>query len=149
MGALDQKTEAINAATNALMVGSSPKAYSHVTDFTFSNGTLSLWYKDNKQETVDVAMHQAKKGLEVVGLDHEEYQIRLGTGAIALQQSVNETVDSYQWTILFWLNVVILFTCSFSYRSIVAGILLLLACELFQCASCVSYGDDGNRIRCQ
>ena len=71
-------------------------------------------------------MHQAKQGLEVVGLDHEEYQIRLGTGAIALQQSGNETVDSYQWTILFWLNVVILVTCSFSYRSIVAGILLLL-----------------------
>ena len=123
---LDAKVESVNAAVNALMVGSSPKAYSHVTDFTFSNGTLSLWYKDNKQETVDTAIHQTKAGLEVVGLDHEDYQIRLGTGAIALQQSVNDTVDRYQWTILFWLNVVILFTCSFSYRSIVAGILLLL-----------------------
>ena len=123
---LDQKSAAINAAVNALMVGSSPKAYSHVTDFTFSNGTLSLWYKDNKQETVDIAIAQTKAGLEKVGLEHEDFRIRLGTGAIALQQSVNETVDSYQWTILFWLNVVILMTCSFSYRSLVAGILLMI-----------------------
>ncbi|MGE0483096.1 MAG: RND family transporter [Gammaproteobacteria bacterium] len=123
---LDQSSESISAATNALMVGSSPKAYSHVTDFTMSNGTLSLWYKDNKQDTVDTALAQTRAALDVIGLDHDDYRVRLGTGAIALQQSVNDTVDKYQYIILGFLNLVILLTCSYAYRSIAAGILLLI-----------------------
>ncbi len=123
---LNPDAESVSAAVNALMVGSSPKAYGHVTDFTMSNGTVSLWYKNNKQETVDVALEQARRGLEVIGIDHDEYKVRLGTGAIALQQSVNDTVDRYQWYILGFLNLVILLTCSYAYRSIAAGILLLI-----------------------
>ncbi len=123
---INTDVESINAAVNALMVGSSPKAYSHVTDFTMSNGTVSLWYKNNKQETVDTALEQTRRGLDAIGIDHEEYRVRLGTGAIALQQSVNDTVDLYQWYILAALNTVILITCSFAYRSIAAGILLLI-----------------------
>jgi len=123
---LNTDSESISAAVNALMVGSSPKAYSHVTDFTMSNGTLSLWYKNNKQETVDTALEQTREALDVIGLDHEDYRVRLGTGAIALQQSVNDTVDLYQWYILGFLNLVILITCSYAYKSIVAGILLLI-----------------------
>lgn len=123
---LNQDADSISAATNALMVGSSPKAYSHVTDFTMSNGTLSLWYKNNKQETVDTALKQTRAALDLIGLDHDEFRVRLGTGAIALQQSVNDTVDLYQWYILAYLNLVILITCSFAYRSFVAGILLLI-----------------------
>jgi predicted RND superfamily exporter protein len=123
---INQDVASINAAVNALMVGSSPKAYSHVTDFTLSNGTVSLWYKDNKQDTVDTALEQTRAGLDVIGIDHDEYRVRLGTGAIALQQSVNDTVDTYQWYILGFLNLVILVTCSWAYRSIAAGILLLI-----------------------
>lgn len=123
---INTDSESISAAVNALMVGSSPKAYSHVTDFTMSNGTLSLWYKNNKQETVDTALEQTRAALDVIGLDHEDYRVRLGTGAIALQQSVNDTVDLYQWYILGFLNLVILITCSYAYKSFVAGILLLI-----------------------
>ena len=123
---MDYNDEKVNAAVNALMVGSSPKAYSHVTNFSLENGTVSLWYKDNKQETVDVALKQTREGLDIIGLDAETFRVRLGTGAIALQQSVNDTVDTYQWYILAALNLVILTTCSFAYRSFVAGIILLI-----------------------
>lgn len=123
---INDSVESINASVNALMVGSSPKAYSHVTDFTLSNGTVSLWYKDNKQDTVDTALAQTRAALDVIGIDHDEFRVRLGTGAIALQQSVNDTVDTYQWYILGFLNLVILITCSYAYRSFAAGILLLI-----------------------
>ena len=116
----------VNSAVNALMIGTSAKAYSHVTDFVMENGTVSLWYKDNKQETVDTALEQARAGVEKIGLDYTDFRVRLGTGAIALQQSVNDTVATYQWLILLALNLVILTTCSFAYRSFVAGILLLI-----------------------
>ena len=54
----------------------------------------------------------------------------MATGAIALQQSVNDTVDLYQWYILAALNAVILLTCSVAYGSVLAGILLLIPVNL-------------------
>lgn len=127
---LDQDDAAVAAAAGALLVGTSPKAFLHVSDFEQRNGTVSLWYKDNKQGTVDEALRQARAALEVVGLDHELFRIRLGTGTIALQQSINDTVDYYQWIILILLNGVIFITCSFAYRSFVAGVLLLIPVNL-------------------
>jgi uncharacterized protein len=127
---LDDNDQAVGGATGALFIGSSTKNYSHVTDFTLQNGTVSLWYKNNKQETVDKALEQTRAALELVGTDHDGFRIRLGTGAIALQQSVNDTVDKYQWIILAALNCVILVTCSFAYRSIAAGVLLLIPVNL-------------------
>ncbi|MCZ6663822.1 MAG: MMPL family transporter [Gammaproteobacteria bacterium] len=123
---IDYNDAAVNAAVNALMIGSNPKSYSHVMGFSMENATVSLWYKDNKQETVDTALLHTRAALELIGIDKERFRIRLGTGAIALQQSVNDTVDTYQWAILGALNLVILLTCSFAYRSFVAGILLLI-----------------------
>ena len=121
---------AVNAAAGALLLGASTKAYSHVADFELKNGTVSLWYKDNKQDTVDRALAQTRAAIEEVGAEHESFRIRLGTGAIALQQSVNDTVDFYQWIILAALNLVILITCSFAYRSIFAGLILLVPVNL-------------------
>lgn len=123
---LDDNDAAVNAAASALFIGSSTKNYSHVTDFGLENGTVSLWYKDNKQETVDTALAQTRAAIAEVEPEHDAFRIRLGTGAIALQQSINDTVDHYQWVILAALNSVILITCSFAYRSLAAGLLLLV-----------------------
>jgi len=123
---LDRDQQAVTAASGAVMIGTGPKAFLHVTDFVQQNATVSLWYKDNKQETVDLALEQTREALEDIGLEHDSFHIRLGTGTIALQQSINDTVDYYQWVILGLLNLVILVTCSYAYRSVVAGILLLI-----------------------
>ena len=127
---LDRNQPAVAAAAGAVMVGVGPKAFLHVSDFVQQNATVSLWYKDNKQETVDAALSQARTAIEEIGIDHDAFRIRLGTGTIALQQSINDTVDYYQWVILALLNVVILMTCSFAYRSIAAGFLLLVPVNL-------------------
>ena len=127
---LDNNQPAVAAAAGAVMVGTGPKAFLHVADFVQQNATVSLWYKDNKQETVDLALEQTRAALDEIGLEHEAFRIRLGTGTIALQQSINDTVDYYQWIILGLLNIVILITCSYAYRSVVAGILLLIPVNL-------------------
>jgi predicted RND superfamily exporter protein len=123
---LDFDDVSVNAAAGALLLGASSKAFSHVADFELKNGTVSLWYKDNKQSTVDKALAQTRSALAELGTEFEAFRIRLGTGAIALQQSVNDTVDNYQWVILGALNAVILITCSLAYRSLAAGFLLLV-----------------------
>ena len=127
---IDPTDEAVNASSGALMLGSSPKAYSGVMDFTMQNATVSLWYKNNKQETVDVALKQAREVVQKVGTDHKNFTIRLGTGAIALQQSVNDVVAQNKLHILLALNALILLFTSLAYRSVVAGIILLIPVNL-------------------
>jgi hypothetical protein len=127
---IDHTDEAVNASAGALLLGSSPKAYSGVMDFTMQNATISLWYKNNKQETVDLALKQAREAVTKVGTEHKNFTVRLGTGAIALQQSVNDVVAHNKWRILLLLNTLILFFTSLAYRSVVAGIILLIPVNL-------------------
>lgn len=123
---LDNDDKAVNAAANAVLVGTSSKAYSNVIDFDQQNGTVSLWYKDNKQDTVDAALAAARKAVETVGADHPTFKVLLGSGTIALQQAMNNVVEHYHWIILGLLNLAIFLGCSFAYRSFIAGIILLI-----------------------
>lgn len=123
---LDPNDQAVEAATGALMIGTGPKAFSHVADFEQRNGTVSFWFKDNKQATVDSALTAAQDAINEIGTEFQQFRVRLGSGTIALQQSVNDAVDRYHWVILGLLNVVIFATCSFAYRSFAAGLLLLV-----------------------
>ena len=127
---IDPDNASTNAAATAVTLGSSTKAFSHVIDFNMQNSTVSLWYQDNKQETVDAALASARKALEVVGTDFEAFTVRLGTGTIALQQAMNNVVERFHWVILGLLNLAIFVACSFAYRSMMAGLLLLLPVNL-------------------
>ena len=115
-----------NAAAQATMMGTGPKAFSHVIDFKQKNSTVSLWYKDNKQETVDEALANAREAVEQVGKDHELFTVRLGTGTIALQQATNDTVEANYWEIIIFLNVLMFVLASFAFRSFVGALILLV-----------------------
>ncbi|MGA2841272.1 MAG: MMPL family transporter [Steroidobacteraceae bacterium] len=127
---LDPNDGAVNAAAQAVMLGSSAKAFSNVVDFEQENGTVSLWYKDNKQDTVVAALRQVRAAVQQLGVDHGAFRIRLGTGTIALQEAMNNVVERYHWVVIGLLNVVILIGCSIAYRSIVAGLILLAPVNL-------------------
>lgn len=127
---IDRNDAGAAAASGALMMGTSPTAYLHIADFEQKNATVSLWYADNKQETVDQAIKDANSCLTEVGLDHETFRIRMATGSIALQQSINETVDIYQWYILAGLNLAIGIGCALAYRSVIAAVILLIPVNL-------------------
>lgn len=127
---LDPNDAAVNAAAQAVMLGSSAKAFSNVVDFEQENGTVSLWYKDNKQDTVAAALKQVRAAVQQLGVDHGAFRIRLGTGTIALQEAMNNVVERYHWVVIGLLNVVILIGCSIAYRSIVAGLILLAPVNL-------------------
>lgn len=127
---LDANDAATSAAANAVMVGSSPKAFSTVIDFVQQNGTVSSWYRDNRQETVDAALEMSRRAVAAVGADHPNFRVRLGAGTIALQQAMNNVVDRYHLIILGLLNVVVLIGCSFAYRSLLAAVILLVPVNL-------------------
>lgn len=123
---LDFTEDATNAAANAITFGSNPKNFSHIVDFEFQNSTVSLWYRDNTQETIRAALASARKAIDEVGVEHEHFIVRLGSGTIALEHAVNDVVARYHWVVLGLLNLVILLVASIAYKSPVAGIILLL-----------------------
>ncbi|MGQ0619819.1 MAG: efflux RND transporter permease subunit [Panacagrimonas sp.] len=127
---VDPTDEMVSAASGVTMAGSSPKAFSHVVDFEIQNSTVSFWYKDNKQETVDSALASARAAVAAVGIDHEAFTVRLGTGTIALQQATNNVVERYHYVIIACLSFVIWLGCSYAYRSFLAGFILLLPVNL-------------------
>ena len=126
----DDRDRAVNAAAIGVMMGSSAKNYGHVVDDTMQHATVSLWYKDNKQETVDHALATARKAIAVIGEDHEHFRVRLGTGIIALQEAVNLIIARFHWVMLGLLNLAIFLLCSWAYRSFTAGLMLLVPVNL-------------------
>ena len=127
---LDRDDASASAASSALMLGTSPVAFLHIADFEQKNATVSLWYSNNKQDTVDAALADARICINNVGIEHEKFRIRLASGSIALQQSINETVDKYQWYIMAGINLVIAIGCSLAYRSLAAALILLVPVNL-------------------
>ena len=127
---LDPIQSAMSAAGFAVTMGTSAKNFNNLVDFRWHHGTVSLWYPDNKQETVDAALDSAKRAIAQVGEDHEHFIVRLGTGTIALQQAVNHVIERYHWVCMAVLNLLILLAASYAYRSLVAGLLLLIPVNL-------------------
>jgi predicted RND superfamily exporter protein len=127
---LDPTASAIRAAGTAVVFGTNPVNFSHISDFEFQNSTISLWYKDNKQETVNAALASAQRAVDIVGVDHPEFTVRMGSGTIALQQAMNSVVSRYHWLILALLNVAIFGVVAFAYRSFVAAIIVLIPVNL-------------------
>lgn len=129
-GPLDPRDRAISAAAVGAMMGSSTKNFGHVVDGGLQNSTVSLWYADNKQETVDAALAAARAAVAKVGADHKDFIVRLGTGTIALQEAVNRVIARYQWVVIIAVDLLVFALCSFAYRSFVAGFLLLIPVNL-------------------
>ena len=127
---LDLTPAAISAAAFGAQMGSNTVNFGHVADFEFHNSTVSLWYKDNKQETVDASLASAARAVETVGADHAEFRVRLGTGVIALQQAMNNVVERYHIIIIVLVNLAVMVLATWAYRSVVAAIVLLVPVNL-------------------
>jgi len=123
---LDPTDRSVTAAGTAVAFGQNPLNFSDMTDFQYQHSTVSLFYRDNKQETVNGALETARKAVDAVGVDHENIRIRLASGTIALQEAMNSVVARYHW-ILVGLCCVGIFICAaYAYRSSVAAIILLV-----------------------
>ena len=127
---LDPTVQGVLGAANAVVFGSNPLNFGNVVDFEFQNSTVSLWYKDNTQPTVDAALKSAQRAVDAVGADHPTFRIRMASGSIALQQAMNHVVERYHWFILALVNVAIAVIAAFAYRSVVAALLLLVPVNL-------------------
>ncbi|WP_235199843.1 efflux RND transporter permease subunit [Polycyclovorans algicola] len=129
-GPLDPRAGAVSAATMGALMGTSAASYSNIVSEDLQHATVSFWYPDNTQATVDAALKAAREAVETVGVEHDAFRVRLGTGTIALQQSMNEVIERYHPLVVGALNIFILLLFSFAYRSVVAGLILLVPVNL-------------------
>ncbi|WP_420467751.1 efflux RND transporter permease subunit [Panacagrimonas sp.] len=127
---IDPTKLAAYSAGQAILFGSTPLNFSNVMDFNAQHSTVSLWYADNKQETVDAALASARRAVEIVGTDHEKFTVRMGTGFIALQQAMNLVVQRYHWVILGLLNLAIFVVATFAYKSPIGALIVLIPVNL-------------------
>lgn len=127
---MDPTDQAVATAGFAATFGTSPTNFAHISDYEFQDSTVSIWFKDNKQETVDAALASAKRAVDSVGEDHKDFKVRLGTGVIALQQAMNNVVHDYHWFILGLVNLAVMVISAYAYRSWVASLILLVPVNL-------------------
>lgn len=127
---IDPRQRAVSAATLGAMMGSSAVNFSNVISDDLQQSTVSFWYGDNKQETVDAALAAARAAVEHVEIEHDGFRVRLGTGIIALQEAINRIIERYHHLIVLLLNIAILLIFSLAYRSVVAGLILLVPVNL-------------------
>jgi len=123
---LDPTDRAVNGAGTAVAFGQNPLNFSDMTDFQYQHSTVSLFYRDNKQETVNGALAAARAAVEAVGLDHEHIRIRLASGTIALQEAMNSVVARYHCILVGLCCFVIFVIATYAYRSAVAALILLI-----------------------
>ncbi|SEP89414.1 hypothetical protein SAMN04488038_102127 [Solimonas aquatica] len=123
---LDPTDRSINAAATAVAFGQNPLNFADMTDTHYQHSTVSLFYRDNKQATVDGALETARKAVAAVGVDHKNIRIRLASGTIALQQAMNSVVERYHWILVGLCCAAIFLIATYAYRSPVAAIILLI-----------------------
>lgn len=127
---IDPTSRAAYSAGQAVLFGSTPLNFGNVMDFEAQHSTVSMWYADNKQDTVDAALASAQRAVDIVGVDHEHFTVRMATGFIALQQAMNVVVSRYHWIILGLLNLAIFVVATYAYRSPIGALIVLVPVNL-------------------
>lgn len=124
---LDPTDRSVEAAGTAVAFGQNPFNFADVADFRFQHSAVTLFYRDNKQETVDAALATARAAVEAVGgPDHKFVRIRVASGNIALQEAMNSVVSRYHWILVGLCCVAIGVIATYAYRSWMAPVILLI-----------------------
>jgi hypothetical protein len=123
---LPRDEDQLNGVISALLFGSNVETLAHVVDLEFRNATIRAWVKDLTAATLERVLGQAEEAIAAVGEVHESFRIRLGSGIVALQKAVNDRVATYEVVIFLVLLGAMLVSCALAYRSVVAGLLLVI-----------------------
>ena len=109
------------------MTGASPGDFDHLLTKDFKAGNVSVWYKDHRGKTIERALSRAQ-----AFVDSEEHaerdglRVRLASGSIGLLGAINDTVARSELHILLLVLGAVFVTCSITYKSFVAALLLLI-----------------------
>jgi predicted RND superfamily exporter protein len=109
------------------MSGASPGDFDRLFTRGYKAASVSVWYKDHRSETIERALRRAEGFMAAEkGAKTDGSKLRLASGTIGLAGAINETVARSELYILLLVLATVFVTCSLTYRSFVAALLLLI-----------------------
>jgi predicted RND superfamily exporter protein len=108
-----------------ILAGTSPGDFDRFVSRDYEDANITVWYRDHKGDTIRNAIARAKEFIaDAPAIEGIEFA--LASGYMGVLAAVNEVVAGSQATCLLLLLVVVLITCSITYRSLVAPIMLMV-----------------------
>jgi uncharacterized protein len=101
------------------LAGSDPGDLDRFADVAMQNGSITLFFKDRKGETIRSAVSGIKRFIEENPIQGATYN--LAGGLVGVVAAVNEVIVAGQVESMALALLIVLVTCSFAYRSGIAG----------------------------
>ena len=94
---------------------------------THSMGNANYFFKNHMPETVDGAIDTARKFFDSLDIDISPIgEFKVAGGEIGIDYAINHEIESVHYIIIFGVLFLIFVICAFSFRSFVAGGLLII-----------------------
>lgn len=106
------------------LAGSEPGDLDRFSDVNYRNGAITLFLRDHRGSTIRTAIDRIKVFIEENSPEGVDYQ--LAGGLIGVVAAVNEVIFAGQIESISLALLVILITCSITYRSGVAGVFFMV-----------------------
>jgi len=103
---------------------SEPGDMDRLVDNQYENGSITLFFRDRKGETIRTAVARIKEFVEKNPLTEGSYQ--LAGGVVGVMAAVNEIILSGQIEAIALALVVLVVLCTLVYRSAVAGMVFMV-----------------------
>jgi predicted RND superfamily exporter protein len=109
------------------MTGAGPGDFDRWFTRDLTAASVNVWYKDHRGETVERALRRAKAFQNGEQIENENsLHVRLASGTIGIIAAINETLARAQVEILLLVLAMVFLMCSVTYKSVLAGVLLLV-----------------------
>ena len=105
-----------------------PTDFNKYTDAaTHSTGNTNYFFKNHMPETVDGAIDTAREFFDKLDIDISPLgAFKVAGGEIGIGYAINHEIESVHYVIIFGVLFLIFVICAFSFRSLVAGGLLII-----------------------
>ena len=113
-----------------IAASTSPGEMDRWVDSTWTNATITCFYKDYNNESIARSLEQAK--VFIKNNPVENVRFRLAGGLLGVLAAVNEEVEKSYWKVLFVVLTVVFLLASLQFRSLIAGFILLIPLALSQ-----------------
>ncbi len=106
------------------LAGSDPGDLNRFTDMDYQDAAITIYFRDHTGETIRTAISRIK---HFIAQENDEgFEYLLAGGMIGLLAAVNEVIFVGQMESIAFALLVVLLTCTFTYRSSVAGLYFMI-----------------------
>ena len=114
---------------------SAPGEMDRWLDNTWSNATITCFYKDYNNDLIKQSIAKAKAFIDAHSSDSDTVTFRLAGGLLGILAAMNEEVEYSYWASLAAVFIVVFLLCVLNYRSVAAGLVLIIPLAISQILS--------------